>query len=213
MLELIFHITRLRSTPPYLYSRLFFPLVYACCCGGIPLGRKQVKKILHALLAATPLVAAQGRKTRRAAGAPETGSSASNSHHGEHHKRSKNTTTKPIIITLRSSTASRSSGSRCFERDCNKFSKCKTGSQAAPRFVVWLCRPRSRRKQREFRGRRAPHARCVQQVFRSKPGGVIQPLSVARRAHIPVYAGATRNASEMLAKEIALGLSCGKAAE
>jgi hypothetical protein len=40
MLELIFHITRPRSTLPYLYSRLFSALVYPFSGRGISVGRK-----------------------------------------------------------------------------------------------------------------------------------------------------------------------------
>jgi hypothetical protein len=38
MLELIFHLTRLRSTLPYLCSRLFSPLVYPFSSRGISVG-------------------------------------------------------------------------------------------------------------------------------------------------------------------------------
>src|SRR5258705_1471535 len=52
-----------------------------------------------------------------------------------------------------------------------------------------------------FAGRRAPHARCDQLVFRSKPGGVIPPLSVASELTSRIYARAKRNAREIAAQK------------
>jgi hypothetical protein len=40
MLELIFHLTRLRRTPPHLHSRLFSALVYPFSSRGISVGEK-----------------------------------------------------------------------------------------------------------------------------------------------------------------------------
>ena len=79
----------------------------------------------------------------------------------------------------------------------------KTGSQAAPRFcyfrfVVLAARALLREFSRE---RRAPHARCDQLVFRSKPGGVIPPLSVASELTPSIYPRATRNAREITAQK------------
>ena len=110
-------------------SRHFLAIVYACACSGIPLGRKQVKKILAiALLAATPLVAVaqepQGG-TAEPHGTPSTGSSASSSHHvrGIIISAAKTRITGYRNTILRSNTARRSSRHRArkFRARCHQI--------------------------------------------------------------------------------------------
>src|SRR5882724_703007 len=73
----------------------------------------------------------------------------------------------------------------------------------SPFLLFSLCRPRSPRiTARVSRERRAPHARCDQLVFRSKPGGVIPPLSVASELTLWIYPRATRNAREIATQKI-----------
>jgi hypothetical protein len=92
MLELIFHVTRPRSTLSYLYSRLFSALVYALPAGEFRWGRKQVKKTLATIfLMAMPAAGLAIEPLQN--GSQETattsaGSSAAKSHHSTHHKRS-----------------------------------------------------------------------------------------------------------------------------
>src|SRR4030095_8722956 len=96
MLELIFHITRLRSTLAYLCSRLFSRLVYPFSGRGIfGWGEKQVKKTLATLvlmgMPAATLASQASQNTPQQETAPSTtGSSTAKSHHSKHRKRSKN---------------------------------------------------------------------------------------------------------------------------
>jgi hypothetical protein len=94
MLELIFHLTRLRGTFPYLASRLFSTLVYPFSSRGISVGgEKQVKKTLAALLLmGMPAVALAMQPVQDVAQEPaNTGSATAKSHHSaKHHRRSRN---------------------------------------------------------------------------------------------------------------------------